>query len=115
MSAINNLTDLAELDEALDGSRQRPVWIFKHSLICPISTGAWNEYRRFVEEADSRAVDFALIEIQKARPVSTALAERTGVRHESPQAILVSDGRPLWHASHSSITARSLADATERI
>ena len=115
MSDIDKLTDLDELERALEASHRRPVWIFKHSLICPISTRAWREYQRFIEETESPSVDFALIEIQNARPVSTALAERTGVRHESPQAILLSGGEPLWHASHGGITTHSLAAATERI
>lgn len=114
MSAIHKLTDLDELERALEGSHARPVWFFKHSLICPISTHAWNQYREFVDGAGQPAVDFALIEIQNARPVSAALAEKTGVRHESPQAILVAGGRPVWHGSHSGITARSLAEATSR-
>ena len=111
MTDITKLSELAELDEAIVRSHQRPVWIFKHSLICPISTRAWAEYRDFVAEAGDGQADFAVIEIQNARPVSNAAAERTGVRHESPQAILLVDGRPIWNASHSGITARSLAEA----
>ena len=42
------------------------------------------------------------------RPVSRALAELVGVAHQSPQALLVEDGRGSWHASHWDITAASL-------
>ena len=41
-----------------------------------------------------------LIVVQHARPVSNAVVERFGVRHESPQALLLRDGRVVWHASH---------------
>ena len=52
-----------------------------------------------------------MIEIQRARPVSIALAERTGVRHESPQALLLRDARVVWHASHYQIHLTALEKA----
>ena len=115
MDKIETIDDLEALEQALEGSHRRPVWIFKHSLVCPISTRAWDEFQRFVTETAELEADFTLIEIQKARPVSNALAERTGVRHESPQAILLAGGRPVWHASHHEITTASLADASSRL
>lgn len=45
------------------------------------------------------------------RPVSLALAERVGVKHESPQALLIKDGRALWHDSHRAITTEALVSA----
>jgi bacillithiol system protein YtxJ len=40
--------------------------------------------------------------------VSDHAAARLGVRHETPQAILLRDGRPVWNASHFRITADAL-------
>jgi bacillithiol system protein YtxJ len=54
---------------------------------------------------------YALIEIQRARPVSNALAERTGVPHESPQAILLRNAQVAWHASHYDINLTALERA----
>ena len=115
MKDIATLSDLEQLDAAVERSHHRPVWIFKHSLVCGISSRAWGQYREFVAASGEREVDCAVVEIQNARPVSAAVAERTGIRHESPQAILLSQGRPVWHASHSRITAESLAQATSRL
>jgi bacillithiol system protein YtxJ len=109
MSDIQKIETLAALEELLERSREQPVWIFKHSLTCPISGMAWNEFRRFALQ-ETKAV-CALIEIQRARPVSSALAERTGVRHESPQAILLRDARVAWHASHYDINVTALERA----
>ncbi|NIR34599.1 MAG: bacillithiol system redox-active protein YtxJ, partial [Actinobacteria bacterium] len=79
------------------------VMIFKHSLVCPTSSLAFREYERYVAEHGSDdGVVHALIEIQNARPVSNAVAEKTGVRHESPQALLLRGGEAVWHESHSS-------------
>jgi transposase InsO family protein len=50
-------------------------------------------------------------QIGRERTLSRRIADRTGVRHESPQAILVERGRAVWNASHGAITRESLAAA----
>ena len=52
------------------------------------------------------------IEVVAQRALARAVAERTGVRHESPQALWLEAGRVRWNASHSAITEASLAAAT---
>jgi bacillithiol system protein YtxJ len=116
MADIQKIESVSGLDELLEGAKDRQVWIFKHSLTCPISGAAWAEFRRFAgaylqDNPQGNGTVFAVIEIQYARPVSTALAERIGVRHQSPQAILLRDGRVSWHASHYDIDATSLQQA----
>jgi bacillithiol system protein YtxJ len=112
MAEYNRLTSVAELDPLFADSGERPVLFFKHSLTCPISGAAFREYERFLEEQpEGGDTVFTLVEVQNAREVSNAIAERTGVRHESPQALLLRDGEVTWHASHWSIKANELAGA----
>jgi bacillithiol system protein YtxJ len=112
MANIETIETLPALEALIERSRERPVWVFKHSLTCPISGTAWSEFRRFAERPGEAAeVVYALIEIQRARPVSNALAERTGVRHQSPQALLLRDARVIWHASHYEIQVGALERA----
>jgi bacillithiol system protein YtxJ len=105
------LRTTTELDAWLSADRARPVLLFKHSLICPVSHAAHAEYLDFV--ASSPSVDTALIEIQNQRELSTAVAERSGVRHESPQALLLVGGKVVWHASHGGIRESTLRSAVE--
>ena len=49
--------------------------------------------------------------MQSHRRLSDSAAERFGIRHETPQAILLKDGRPVWNASHFRITADALTRA----
>lgn len=103
------LTSDDDLAAAFERSKKQPVLVLKHSLTCPVSTAALREYEKFLEnQAD---LDANLIEIQNQRPLSNAVAERTGVRHESPQAILLENGEVSWHASHWEITTKSLDKA----
>lgn len=114
MPEIETIATLEELDSVLERSKDRPLWILKHSLTCGISATVFREYRRYVGQR-SAADDtiYALIEIQRARPVSAALAERTGVAHQSPQALLLRDGRAVWSGSHYAVDAAALARASE--
>jgi len=96
----------AELDAALAAPR---TLLFKHSPTCPISAAAFAEYEAWA--AAHPTFPTGWIEVVQERPLARALAERTGVKHESPQALLVESGRATWHASHSAITAASLERA----
>ena len=112
MADIQKIESLSGLDELLEGAKDRQVWIFKHSLTCPISGAAWAEFKRFAaDHPEENGTVFAVIEIQYARPVSAAVAERSGVRHQSPQAILLREGRVSWHASHYDIDGAALRQA----
>jgi bacillithiol system protein YtxJ len=111
MADIQRINDIPALDALIARSNETPVWILKHSLTCPISSQAWSEFQRFAGDSPEEVGVFALIEIQRARPVSMALAERTGIRHESPQALLFRGGQAVWHASHYGIDRTSLRQA----
>jgi bacillithiol system protein YtxJ len=54
-----------------------------------------------------------VITVQSHRGLSDSAADRFGIRHETPQAILLRDGRPVWNASHFRITANELARVIE--
>jgi len=109
---LNELQSIEAFDRALDESRQRPVLFFKHSLTCPISARAYRELQSYLENAEPQ-VSYQLITVQTARAVSNEAASRLGVRHESPQAILVRDGREVWNASHFDITAARLEEVVK--
>jgi len=96
----------AELEAAFAAER---YLLFKHSPTCPISAGAFAEYERW--NAAHPEVPTGWIEVVRERPLARAVAERTGVRHESPQALLLASGKARWNASHSAITVESLRAA----
>lgn len=112
MAEIDRITRDEELDALFERSHEVPVLLFKHSLTCPVSSRAHSEFTSFVESrSEDDGLELALIEVQNARPVSNAVAERTGVRHESPQALLLRNGEVRWHASHFRIRKDALDQA----
>ncbi|MFQ5526527.1 MAG: bacillithiol system redox-active protein YtxJ [Thermoanaerobaculia bacterium] len=108
--ALCRVSTLAQLDDWLAASSDRPVWLFKHSLVCPTSHRALSEFASFVRRG-SEVGESAVIEIQRARDVSKEVAARAAVKHESPQALLFRHGRVVWHASHWNITETALREA----
>ena len=103
-NSFSRITDVTELEKLIDRSKQAPVVIFKHSLTCPISASALERMKAYDGEVD-------LVEVQRARDLSNEIAQRLGVRHESPQIIIVRNGQVIWDASHFSITAEAVSEA----
>jgi bacillithiol system protein YtxJ len=96
--------DRAAFDALVERSHREPVILFKHSLTCPISAFAYRQMKQMGAEV-------ALVVVQQARDVSRAVETVTGIRHESPQAIILRNGQAAWSASHYEITADTVAKA----
>lgn len=90
-----------QLENLFQKSADAPVILFKHSVTCPISSNVFNE----VSDVDA---DINLVIMQEARNISNLIAEKTGIRHESPQAIVLQNGKAIYHASHYDITAEEV-------
>jgi len=100
------LKSLADLERALRETK-RPVVLFKHSTQCPVSAAADEEYRAFAGAHPDSAL-FTHLDLLAHRDVSNAIAKRLGVRHESPQAIVVRGGRAFGVLNHHEISAEEL-------
>ncbi|MCZ6857312.1 MAG: bacillithiol system redox-active protein YtxJ [Gemmatimonadetes bacterium] len=100
---IKSLTTRDELDAALAAP---VVVLYKHSPICAVSTWSLREVQRFEREHPDTAVYH--IDVILHRELSNWIAQHFGIRHESPQALVVRDGRHAWATSHSGITADAL-------
>lgn len=100
------IDDRTTLDSLITDSKQKPVIVFKHSNACSISARAYREMEKM--EADVN-----ILVVQSAREVSRELANLTGVRHETPQVIVLRDGKAVWNASHFDVQAGAVAEAVE--
>ena len=105
---------MADLETVLADSGSTPVLVLKHSTTCPVSARAHREWEQFLTTADAAGINHAIVRVIEERPVSLALADRVGVAHQSPQAILIKGGRPVWNDSHRAITVDALKAAVAR-
>lgn len=102
---FSQVSGIDELDGLLEHSRTEPVILFNHDPHCPISARAFSQ----METLDGNVV---LVDVSRERTLTREIQGRTGVRHESPQVIILRDGRPTWSASHFAITADAVHEAT---
>ena len=56
-----------------------------------------------------------VIRVVEARPASNLVADRTGLRHESPQVIVFKDGEPVFEANNWGITPEAVTAGLERV
>ena len=101
-----SLTDLGQLNEIIDLSTEKPVVIFKHSTRCSISRMALKQFENEFD-LNEKVVSFFL-DLIEYRNISNEIASRFGVQHQSPQIILICDGKAVYNASHESIEAAKL-------
>ncbi len=102
------LTELKQLDDITEESRETPVVIFKHSTTCGISRMALKGFERDYRIPGSEA-NLYLLDLLEFRSLSNAVAERFSVTHQSPQILLIKDGQVVYDTSHGDIDAETLA------
>jgi len=108
MAEFKNLDSIEGVDLAIKASFARPVVIFKHSTTCPISSMARSRVDR-AYQGDQISFDYYHLDLLSHRDVSNYIAEKLGVRHQSPQAIVVSNGEAIHDASHLDINPAAIA------
>ena len=110
--ALRPLQHVDDLHQLLADSESRPVLLFKHSHTCGVSLEALDELVAHLNDRDPTFLPhYAMVTVQTHRAVSNAIAQKLGVRHETPQALLVKNGRVVWSASHFRVTAAAVDDA----
>ncbi len=108
------LSNIAELERALAQSSQRPAVIFKHSPTCGTSAQAFESVSDWLK-GEVPDADFYVVPVQTSRALSTQLATQFGIRHESPQVMVIDRGQVVWHGSHFRAAASSIAAALDKL
>jgi bacillithiol system protein YtxJ len=103
------ITATDQLDSIKEKSHQVPQVIFKHSTRCSISSMALGrlERARVPENAD-----FYYLDLIAHRDISNSIAEFFQVHHESPQVLIIRNGKCVYNESHMGIT---MDEITERV
>lgn len=102
------LKDASQIEEIKTLSKSRPVLIFKHSTRCSISGMAWDRLRRNWKKEDFEKVHPYFLDLISYREISNQIADSFEVYHESPQIILVKDGKATYDSSHMGISYQDI-------
>ncbi|MCY3488313.1 MAG: bacillithiol system redox-active protein YtxJ [Bacteroidetes bacterium] len=99
--SYQSIDSINDFDAVLKQSDSETVAVFKHSSTCDLSATAKDEM------VNVKLPVFELV-VQTARPLSNHIEAHFGIRHESPQVILISRGEPIYNASHRAVTVDSI-------
>ena len=107
---FNIMKTSADLDEALRASHDEPIVIFKHSATCPFSAAAQVE----VAHAKHDITIYGIV-LQYVPELKQEIANRLGVEHQSPQTIVVHQGKAISHQWRSEIKEGALKSAVKQL
>jgi bacillithiol system protein YtxJ len=103
-NAFVELRNMDSLDRFLALAIDGPVVILKHSDTCGVSSRAYAEMSKL-----ERPV--GLITVQTARALSDEVERRLSVGHETPQVLILRNGKVVWTASHGAVRAEAVEAA----
>ncbi len=104
LESWRDLTDMPQLDQIARDSFDLPIVIFKHSVTCGISAAAKHRLEHHWDEI-STEIQFYYLDLLSYRLISTAIADRWQVRHQSPQIIIIKEDKAVYNTSHHLIEA----------
>jgi bacillithiol system protein YtxJ len=96
----NKLTEENQLDEIKQDSYNQPVMILKHSTTCSISATALSRLERAWNTDAAKDIKPYYLDLLKLRPISNKIAQEFDVDHESPQVLIIKNGKSVYNASH---------------
>ena len=101
------------VEEVFTASGARVQLILKHSQSCAVSFFA-KQNLDSVPLEEWPEMDRSMVEVVRFRPVSQYLAQKTGVRHESPQVLVIANSEVIFHTSHSEVNKMNIQQAYEK-
>lgn len=110
--AWKNLNTEADIADVVHRSYKIPCAVFKHSTRCSISDMVKNRLEKNFNLPEDK-VEMYFLDLIRHRVVSNHIADFFSVRHESPQIIVIKDGKAIYHSSHTDITLNNLSEALQ--
>ncbi|MDB5051804.1 MAG: ral stress protein [Fibrobacteres bacterium] len=107
MNTLLHLATVGSTHEAVAASEKVPVFIFKHSTQCGVSSRAIREFEAFLG-SEAPGFGYYQVNVIESRAASDELENLALVRHESPQVLLMWGSECVWHASHGRIKSEEL-------
>ena len=103
------LEDIDQLNTIAEASFLKPQLIFKHSTRCSVSRFVLNDFKSGYGFSE---VDFTayFLDLLRYREISNAIANQFDVVHQSPQLLIIKDGKAIAHASHENVNKIKLTE-----
>jgi bacillithiol system protein YtxJ len=105
------LDKMEQFDEIDEISKTKPVVLFKHSTRCSISRMALKQFDTAFNYPEEK-IEWYLLDLLNHRDLSNEIASRYNVVHQSPQIVVIRNGKAVFNESHDSIAAEDLKQFT---
>lgn len=102
------LEHITQIKDIKEESIQQPIMIFKHSTRCSISAMAWNRLKSNWTAEDSIKIKPYYLDLITYREISEAITQEFNVYHESPQVIIIKEGKATYNSSHMGINYKEI-------
>jgi bacillithiol system protein YtxJ len=106
---LNEFNQLTEIDR---NSNSKIQVLFKHSTRCSVSLFANKTMLGELSGFNDATADVYYLDLIAHRNISNEIALRYNVIHESPQILVIENGKCIYSASHDEV---SLLDAVKAI
>jgi bacillithiol system protein YtxJ len=107
------LTELQQLEDIRRLSGKKSVLIYKHSTRCSTSRLILERLERSWKNEHQQHFKPFLLDLITYREISNALAEAFDVEHESPQVMLIQNGKSVYDNSHFGIAYSDILRAAK--
>lgn len=101
---------LAQIDEL---SKTKPVLILKHSTRCSISSAALSRVERHWKDENKQVIEPFYLDLLAYRNISNAIASHYNIEHESPQALIIKNGKCVFSQTHMSINVPDILEQAQ--
>jgi len=109
----NELISPSQIDQLREESKEKSILIFKYSSQCSISRMVLDRLERHWEEKEMSAVKSYFLDLISYREISNRIAHEFHVEHESPQILIIENGKSVYNRSHMGIDYRQIREVVE--
>lgn len=96
------IESIGNVNDILTRSQDKLILVYKHSSACPICSHAKAQLEAYLKNRNE--VEVLMVTVQERRDISNEIAEKLGVKHETPQLLFVKNGIVEQSLNHYSIT-----------
>lgn len=102
----NQIENIEQIEELKGKSYDKLQLIFKHSTRCIISKMALKSFEN--DFTLTGVIDANFLDLIAHREISNKIADEFGITHQSPQILLIKEGKVIYNESHEGIDANVL-------
>jgi bacillithiol system protein YtxJ len=104
------LTEEKEIEAIKEQSAVHPVLIFKHSTRCSTSAAALDRLERNWKDSEMKSMTPYYLDLISYRTISKKVQDTFYVEHESPQVLVIKNGKCIYKASHFEINYKEIKE-----